>query len=133
MYYFIFYFFYISSLWKYGEKGARVAGASMVFFALLFHLFLAFIFFEKLYSFVNDGNTFLRQSDVPQNNLGKWILILFGILILVFGILYFNEKRVLTIKKKYSNISKKDFLTPYNIIKFIVIVFAPIILVLIFG
>ena len=133
MYNFIFYFFYISSLWKYGNKGARIAGAGMVLFALLFHLFLAFICFEKIYSSINNGNTFLKQSDIPQNSISKSIFMVFAALVLIFVVLYFNEKRVSIIKVKYSNASKKDFLTSFNIIKFIAIVFVPIILVLILG
>jgi len=133
MYSFIFYFIYISSIWKYGQKGARIAGASMVIFAMLFHLFLAFLCVEKIYFLINNGNELIRQSDSPQNGISKLVFMALGILILIFGILYFSERRVSIIKEKYSDANKKEFIKPDNVIKFIILVFAPIVLVIVLG
>ena len=133
MYNFIFYFVYVQHLAKDGNKTARAFGAILVFFSLFGQAFCLFVLFQYFYLKVTQHNL-LKQSDTPQKTIiNEPTIIISTILLMVFGYLYYNDKRVLRIKNKYGNRDKEEFCTSKNTIKLLLVFSIPWIIVIALG
>lgn len=126
MYYFVFYFVYKIYIKKLGDK-SKYIGAIYASFTVFIHLLLLlmlvknFIIFQLKLEFISTESSMFRQF-----YLGLICLPFF-----LIGIIFFlKEKRVKSIIYKYS--LENNFFNWISIIKFLIIIIAPIIIIGIF-
>jgi len=128
MYHFIFYFIYKAKIKADGPKVTRYSASLIVSIFLGMHLGLLYCIARFICCYfwqisIARSNPHATASDTLSD-----LLIINTILFLSYK--YFNEQRVNTIVEKYQG--KEKFFTAVNIIKFILLFFAPLLIAIFF-